>query len=62
MHCGKRRFEDKDPDYVTRTDPCARLPRTLLGPSGAEWINPCRSNAMNSKCGRTGFGLAQRRS
>ena len=45
-----------------RADPCGRLSRTLLGPSGAEWINACRGNAMNSKGARTGFILAQRRS
>ena len=60
MHCSKRRFEDRDPGYVTasRADPCLRLSRTLLGPSGAEWINVCRGNGMNSKGGRTGFTLA----
>src|SRR5215471_15732 len=45
--------------HASRADPCQRLSRTPLGLSGAEWINLCRGNAMNSKGGGTGFTLEE---
>src|SRR5262252_4062254 len=55
------RIETRVTSRLPRRSVRAALPYTAWT-LGREWINLCRGNAMNSKGGRTGFALAQRRS